>query len=134
MSPDESAIRDLVAAWVRAAESADYEAVFSLIAEDGVMLIAGLPPFRSRSEYRAFVLAAVRPGRSFKASIDVREIAVHGDWAHVWACEKSEVVREPGAAPVRASGDSLNILRRRPGGGWEVALAANMMAMEGIES
>lgn len=132
MSADEQAIRALIAAWTRAAEASDYSGVFSLIAEDGVMLIAGLPPFRSRKEYAAFVLGAVKPGRRFKVSIDIREIVVHGDWAHVWARERSEVVREPGAPPMRASGDSLNVLRRAPDGSWLVAIASNMMAMEGV--
>lgn len=130
MTEDESAIREVIASWARAAEASDYEAVFSLIAEDGVLLIAGLPPFRSRKEYAAFVLGAVKPGRKFKATFDIREISVFGDWAHVWTREKSEVIREPGAPVLRASGDSLNILRRLPGGGWCIALAANMMAME----
>ncbi len=48
LSPDEIAIRDLIASWVRAAEASDYEGVFSLIIDDAVMLIAGLFPFRSR--------------------------------------------------------------------------------------
>lgn len=130
MTRDEADIREVIASWARAAEAGDYEAVFSLIAEDGVMLIAGLPPFRSREEYRAFVLGAVKPGRTFKATFDIREIAVFGDRAHVWTRERSEIVREPGAPVLRASGDSLNVLRRLPGGGWCVALAANMMAME----
>jgi len=130
MTDDEKAIRDLITAWAQAAEAADYEKVFSLIAEDGVMLIAGLPPFRSRKDYAAFVLGAVKPGRRFKASFDLRDVSVFGDWAHVWTRERSEVIREPGAPVIRASGDSLNVLRRLPGGGWCVALAANMMAME----
>ena len=130
MTADETAICEVIASWARAAEASDYEAVFALIAEDGVLLIAGLPPFRSRKEYAAFVLGAVKPGRSFKATFDMREISVFGDWAHVWTRERSEVVREPGAPPFRASGDSLNVLHRLPGGGWCIALAANMMAME----
>lgn len=131
MTPDELSIRNLIASWARAAEASDYAGVFALIAEDGVMLIAGLPAFRSRKEYEAFVLAAVKPGRSFRVNIDIREIVVAGDWAHVWARERSEVVAQPGAPPRVASGDSLNVLRRTPGG-WEITMAANMMAMEGV--
>jgi len=52
MTDDEKAIRELIATWVRAAEAADYAAVVSLIAEDGVMLIAGLPPFRRGADGR----------------------------------------------------------------------------------
>ena len=132
MTPDEKSIRELIAAWVRAAEASDYAGVFALVAEDGVMLIAGLPPFRSRRDYADFVLKAVRPGRRFQVSIDIHEISVHGDWAHVWAREKSVVTMPDGAAPRNASGDSLNILRRGADGKWLVALAANMMTMEGI--
>jgi len=134
MTDDERAIRTLLDAWIRAAEAGDYAGVFALIATDGVMLISGLPPFRSRAAYAEFALAAIRPGRSIRLSCDVREVSVHGDWAHVWTRERSEVVASPGAPPARASGDSLNVLRRTAAGGWEFAIAANMMAMEGIDA
>lgn len=129
---DEKAIRDCIASWVRAAEASDYEGVFRLITEDAVMLIAGLPPFTSRQQYADFVLKAVRPGRRFKVAIDIHEVVVNGDWAHVWAHERSAVIRQDDAPVQRASGESLNILRRGADGKWLVAVAANMMTMEGI--
>jgi ketosteroid isomerase-like protein len=55
---------------------------------------------------------------------------VAGDWAHCWT--ELSVVMTPtdGGPPIRHSGHTLSIFRRRPVGRWVLARDANLLAVE----
>jgi len=78
-SKEEDAIRDLVAAWLRASKAGDRETVLSLMAEDVVFLQAGQPPMRGRTGFAAAQKAL--DDVDIDARSEIQEIRVLGDWA-----------------------------------------------------
>ena len=129
MLDDEQAIRDLFATWQRASAAGDLSLVLSLMAEDVVFLVPGRPPIRGRDEFAALHKAA---GNQFRLELNSEfgELMVHGDWAHCWCRLSVTMTPEQGGAPIRRSGHTLTILRKRSDGSWVVARDANMLAAE----
>src|SRR3954471_21062265 len=111
MSPDERAIRDVIANWVSASAAGDTDALLSLMSDDVEL------PFSGRSfgkeEFRAGqgALATHR----IEASSDVREVVVSGDLAY--ARTELTVTMTPlaGGESVRRKGPTLSIFRRVDG-------------------
>src|SRR5437867_862894 len=113
MTKDEQAIRDLVATWQRATEAGDLDRVLGLMSEDVVFLTPGRPQMRGREEFAALWKAGGKPLR-MDLQIEIKELAVHGDWAHAWTHIRLTVVPSEGAPPVRRSGPTLTIYRKEP--------------------
>ena len=80
MTPDEQAIRDLIAAWNRATAAGDAGPLLGLMAEDVVFLTPGQPPMRGREGFMAGFQAALKRFRLSPES-EVQELQVMGDWA-----------------------------------------------------
>ncbi len=125
MPPDENAIRELIASWLRASKAGDSETVLSLMAEDVVFLQPGQQPMRGRS---AFALAqkAMR-GVDIDASSEIQEIRILGDWAWCWNRLTVVVTPRNGGAPVRRAGDVLSVLQKQAGR-WVIVRDANMLS------
>jgi len=127
MTDDERAIREVIATWMKASAAGDTAAVLSLMADDVVFLVPGRPPFGKE------VFAAAQPGMA-KFKIDgtsnVREVRVVGDWAYCWTDLRVVMTPTDGGPPVRRSGHTLSIFRRRADGRWVLSRDANLLAVE----
>ncbi|MEX2126826.1 MAG: SgcJ/EcaC family oxidoreductase [Xanthobacteraceae bacterium] len=126
MTPDERAIRDLVATWMQASEAGDLDTVLSLMADDVVFMVPGRAPFGKD----VFAVAAREmQDVRMQGTSEIKELEVLGDWA--WLRNRITVtMTPPGGAPVRRAGYTLTILKRQPDGKWLLARDANLLAKE----
>jgi uncharacterized protein (TIGR02246 family) len=126
MSDDVAAIRDLIATWLAAGKSGDTEAVLSLIHDDALFHVPGAQPFgkagfASASEQMKNV--------RMEGESQVLEIDVCGDTAW-WRTHLTIVLTPPKGQPVRRTGYALSILRKSPGGKWQLFRDANMLTIQ----
>lgn len=127
MSPDERAIRDVIATWMSASAAGDDATVLSLMTDDVVFLVAGRPPF-GKSEFAANQNALST--HRIEASSQVEEVEVSNSLAY--ARTKLSVTMTPlaGGAPLRRSGYTLTIFRRGEDGRWRLARDANLLTKD----
>src|SRR5690348_1037690 len=83
MQSADTAIRELIATWLRASSAGDTETLGALMAEDVVFLQPGQPPMRGREAFMKAFLSTVGKIR-IEAVSDVQEIHVTGEWAYCW--------------------------------------------------
>ena len=124
MHEDEQAIRKLVAEWFNATQEGNGQKVLNLMADDVLFLTPGNPPMR-KADFAAS-LAGLRQA-DIKATSEIREIKVLGEWAYMWT-ELSVVMTPKNGAPMRRSGTTLSILQKRAGT-WLMVRDANMLAV-----
>ena len=124
MSPDERAIRDVIATWLSASAAGDNEKVLTLMSDDVIFLVAGRSFGKEEFSAGQNALATHR----IEASSDVREVVVSGDLAY--ARTELTVTMTPlaGGESLRRSGPTLSIFRRGPEGRWVLARDANLLA------
>jgi uncharacterized protein (TIGR02246 family) len=126
MSEDERAIRNLIATWMTSSQAGDHDKVLSLMADDVIFMVPGRPPFGKE----AFAAAAhgMKDVR-MEGKSEVEEVVVAGEWA--WCRTRLAVtMTPPNDAPIRRSGYTLSILRKKPDGGWVLARDANLLTKE----
>ena len=81
MPNDETAIRELIATWLRASAAGDGAAVLGLMTDDVVFLVPAHAPFGKE----AFAAAqGGMAGNRLEAASEVREVRVAGDLAYAW--------------------------------------------------
>jgi uncharacterized protein (TIGR02246 family) len=128
MSPDERAIRDLVALWMSTSKVGDYETMAGLMSEDVVFMVPGREPF-GKAAFMAAARGARASGNEVDGTSKIQEIEVIGDWA--WLRNRLEVtVRQPSGAVMRQAGYTLTILRKGADGRWRLVRDANLMAAQ----
>ena len=130
MTADEQSIRALVASWLTASENGDVDTVLSLIADDAVFLLPG-QPVMGQAEFAEKSRPELGPQLShqapqIKASSDIQEIRVLGDWAFM-RTRLTVTVTPPGGEPITRKGHTLTILRKQHGK-WLLARDANLLA------
>lgn len=130
MSPDEKAIRDLVATWFAATKAGDVTTVLKLMSDDVLFLVPGKKPFGKD----AFAAAGnAMQGVQIEGTSEIVELTVLGDWA--WMQSRLRVVVTPPARePMVRSGYTLTILRKNPDGNWLITRDANLLAPETVEA
>ena len=131
MTPDEQAIRHLVATWSDATKRGDTQTVLGLMAEDVVFLVAGQPPMIGRA---AFATASnAQSGASgarpvFEVTQEIQEITISGDCAYMWTRLKVMISPADGSPPITRAGHTLSVLRKQHGQ-WLIVRDANMLAL-----
>ncbi|HEX6660385.1 MAG TPA: SgcJ/EcaC family oxidoreductase [Sphingomicrobium sp.] len=121
---DERAIRQLVDTWMDASRRGDIATVLGLMADDVIFMTPGREAF-GKEEFRAqseSLKDVEMDGRS-----DIREIAVHGDWAWIRNHIDLTVTRAGGEAAHRA-GYTLTILTKGADGRWRLFRDANLLS------
>ena len=126
MTEDERAIRDLVAAWMKASEAGDLATVLGLMADDVVFLVPGREPFGK--EAFATISQGMKDVR-MQGTSDIRELKVLGDWAYL-RNHIELTITPPGGTPVRRAGYTLTILRKEADGRWRLARDANLLTVQ----
>lgn len=126
MSTDEQAIREAIAAWLRASESGDLQTMLTLLADDVLFLVGGRAPFGKRE------FATENSGRAYKleAKAEVREIGVHGDWAWTLCQVAVRMTPSKGAPEMRLAGPTLAVWKKNADGRWVIRRDANFVAPE----
>ena len=127
MTPDEQAIRDVVATWHRATAAGDIGTVLGLMADDAVFLVAGHPPMRGRAAFAAG-LRNVLAGHRIESAGNVNEIEISGALAYCWTTLTVRVIPITGGNPMVRMGSALSIFRKQPDGRWVIARDANLLA------
>ena len=128
MSPDEKAIRDVIASWLTASAEGDSEKVLALMSDDVVFLVAGRPPF-GKKEF-ASTQDALQTHR-IEAKSDVREVVVEGNLAYARTHLTVTMTPVAGGQPLRRSGPTLSIFRRQGGNRWVLSRDANLLTVDG---
>ncbi len=127
MLSDEDQIRALVAAWMKATQAGDVDAVLGLMADDAVFLLPGRPPMH-KPEFAAQARAQQQGAAPvFEGSSDIREVQVAGDWAFAWAALRVRVTPPGGKATLERAGHTLTVFHRQQGR-WLLARDANLLA------
>jgi uncharacterized protein (TIGR02246 family) len=124
MSPDERAIRDVIANWLSASAAGDTDAVLSLMSDDVEFLVAGRAFGKEEFSAGQSALATHR----IEASSDVREVVVSGDLAYARTELTVTMTPRAGGESVRRKGPTLSIFRRGQDGRWVLARDANLLA------
>jgi uncharacterized protein (TIGR02246 family) len=126
MSPDERAIRDLIATWLAASKAGDTQTVLGLMADDAVFMVPGREPFGKE----AFAAASQgMAGVRLEGTSEIRELKILGDWAWLRSYIRMTMT-PPEGKPVRRAGYTLTILRKEPSGKWVLARDANLLAVQ----
>ena len=126
MSPDEQAIRDLVALWHSATAKGDVDTVLGLMAEDVVFLVAGKPPMKGRSSFEQGLRALLTRHR-IESSGDIQEVEVSGNLAYCWSYLRVRIVPLAGGVATAREGNALSILHKLPNGSWILVRDANLL-------
>ena len=124
MTDDESAIRDLIAAWMKASMEGDIQTVLELMTDDVVFMVPGREPFGKT------LFASSTEGiddLKIEGTSEVRELRVLGNWAFARTRLKVSMT-PPGSAPIRREGYTLTIFQKQPDGRWLLARDANLLA------
>jgi len=122
MTPDETAIRQAIATWIRASEAGDAPTILSLVADDVVFHTPGGAPF-GKKEFGA----GPQPHR-LKVKADVLEVVVSGDHAFTRVRLDVSIVPTLGAAEMKLSGYTMSVFKRGAGGKWQIWRDANLLA------
>lgn len=126
MTDDETAIRNLIAAWLAASKAGDTETVLSLIHDDALFHVPGAQPFGKV----AFASASEQmKNLRIDGQSEVLEIEVRGDIA--WSRTRlTMIITPPNGQPVRRAGYMLSILRKSSAGKWQLFRDANLLAVQ----
>jgi uncharacterized protein (TIGR02246 family) len=129
MQTDEQKIRVVIATWLQATKEGDIPRILSLMSEDAVFLMPGMPPIRGREAYAA-LCKPIMPFASFEAKSELQEIKICGDYAWCWGRLSIAGMPKQGDALVRRSGPVLSIFQKQPSGDWVLIRDANMLTVE----
>jgi uncharacterized protein (TIGR02246 family) len=127
MTPDEKAIRQLVADWMTASLANDIDKLGTMLAEDVIFFRAGQPPMKGRDTF--LKLARENKNKmSVKGHAETQEVQVVGDVAYMWNRLSITVSPHDGSAPFTKTGETLSVLRKEPSGRWVLARDANLLS------
>jgi uncharacterized protein (TIGR02246 family) len=124
MSDDEKEIRGVIDRWMAATRAGNIDDVLSLMTDDVVFLVAGVPPFGKR-EFRENSAQHADKSLEFDGTSEVIEIKVIGDHAYV-INKLSVVTRQSEREQMSRSGYTLTIFRK-DNGEWLLARDANLL-------
>ena len=127
MSPDEKAIRQVVADWMAAAQANDLDQLGALMADDVVFLRPGHAPLKGRDSF----LALSRQNQAkvrVEGRAEPQEICVEGSLAYLWNRLELTITPLDGGPAFAKGGDILSVFRKLPSGRWVLARDANLFA------
>lgn len=126
MTDDESAIRNLVAEWLKATETGDDVKVLQLMADDVVFMAPGQQPMLGKQAF-----ASAQAGmRNFviDTGFEIKEIKISDNLAYCWNYLTVSITPKSGGNAMKRSGHVLSILEKT-GDRWVVTRDANMLAI-----
>ena len=128
MHHDEQAVREVIAGWQAATAEGDVERLSAMVDEDVVFLTPSRQPMLGKEAF----IHAVREGIDryrIEHHGEIRELRISHDVAYCWS-QLHVTVTPHGGLPMRRSGSTLSILRKRPDAQWVIVHDANMLTSE----
>jgi uncharacterized protein (TIGR02246 family) len=129
MHTDEQSIRRLFAEWQSATEEGDVERLGPLLADDVVFLTPGQQPMRGRESFLEAFRESMTQYR-IEAAGDIKELHVADNMAWCWSHVSVTATPHRNGLPMRRSGNTLTILRKREDQGWVIVRDANMLTSQ----
>jgi uncharacterized protein (TIGR02246 family) len=117
---DESAIRDIVAAWNKAVAAKDVDGSISCYSDDGSLLIQNRPIVTGKEGIRAYYANLLAmPGFSLAIQSAMVEVARSGDLAYERGTYRM-TVDGPDGKPVTNTGKYVGVYRKGADGIWKL--------------
>ena len=115
------AIEQVAQQWIEAYTAGDLDRLMSLYTEDAIVALHGRPAMRGVEQVRNFFAPGMGKSR-VTFEIDIEEIQIHGDTAHLLS--KYYLTSEPksGGDTYRDAGRSLLIYKRNADNEWKLYL------------
>ncbi len=127
MSPDETAIRQLVVDWMAASLANEVDKLGTMLAEDVIFFRAGQPPMKGRDTF--LKLARENQNKmSVQGQAETQEVHIAGNIAYMWNRLRITITPREGGAPVTRAGETLSVLRKEPSGRWVLVRDANLLS------
>jgi uncharacterized protein (TIGR02246 family) len=118
---DIAAIRASGDEWIAAFRTGDIEALMALYMPDALVALHGKPALRGIAAIRAYFEPGM--GKSdVEFILDIEEIQVHGNVAHLVSKYWYTAVPRDGSEPYRDAGRSALIYKRDDDGHWKIYL------------
>ncbi|MES2760374.1 MAG: SgcJ/EcaC family oxidoreductase [Pseudomonadota bacterium] len=132
MNPDEEAIRELIATWLRATRDGDVETVLDLMTPDAVFLVPGQPAMHGRDAFEKG-LRGMLATHAIESSSEIEEVVVaaHCDFAYTRTTLSVTITSKHGNLPLQRTGTTLSIWRKCEDGKWRLARDANLLGGPG---
>jgi uncharacterized protein (TIGR02246 family) len=127
MSPDEQAIRQLVATWIDATRAGDVDTVLGLMAENALFLLPGQPPMTKAAFAEASKAMAGADAPRIDGQSEIEEIEIAGDWAFMRTRLTVTITPPGGKAKHVRAGHTLTVLKKQ-NGRWLLERDANLLA------
>jgi uncharacterized protein (TIGR02246 family) len=125
VAPGEKELREALAAWLRATDADDAEALLPLVALDAVFLAPGRAPVEGREAWKS--AREPRPG-GVHFHCDVQQVAAYGEAGHAWGEVALVIPAAEGAPEIRVEGHTMWLFRKDAAGRWLMAREARMLA------
>ena len=118
---DIAAIEQVAQRWIELYTAGDLDRLMSLYTEDAIVALHGRPAMRGVEQVRNFFAPGMGKSR-VTFEIDIEEIQIHGDTAHLLS--KYYLTSEPvsGGDTYRDAGRSLLIYKRNEDNEWKLYL------------
>ena len=118
---DIAAIEQAAERWIELYSTGDLERLMTLYTQDAIVALHGRPALRGVEQIRNFFAAVM--GRSrVTFEIDIEEIQIHGDTAHLLSKYYLTAEPESGGDTYRDAGRSLLIYKRNADNEWKLYL------------
>jgi len=127
MTPDEQAIRNMIALWHGATAKGDVDTVLTLMDENAVFLVPGQLPMRGRDGFGRGLRGLLKTHR-IESTSEIQEVEVAGDWAYCWSQLVVKVIALADGSTNTRQGNALSILHKQADGQWRLVRDANMLA------
>ncbi len=127
MLSDESQIRELVSAWLKATKEKDPDTVLRLMTDDVRFLVPGHPPFGKDEFEKAARSQASDDAPSYDAASSIQEIHIEGSTAYAIAELTLLTTPKDGSPATKRAGHTLTIFRKI-NGRWLLARDANLLS------
>ena len=124
---EEKAIRETIHAWLEATKNGDSKTLAEMLDDDVLFVVKDQPPFGKKEFFAGDQGAPFR----FESKVDIREVVVHGDWALTRVDLEIEMAPTKDSQPMKLSGRTMSVWRKKPGGRWAIWRDANMVAPVG---
>jgi uncharacterized protein (TIGR02246 family) len=127
MTPDEQAIRDVIAQWINASATGDVGTMLTLLADDMLFVVPGAPPF-GKQDFKSTWEGPMK-GAKVKADATVEEVLISGDFGVTRTRVRVEITTADGNSS-SARGYTMSLFRKQPDGRWLLARDANLLTPE----
>jgi ketosteroid isomerase-like protein len=111
--------------YVSACQQMDNAATAAMWGDDGADLIQGMAPMvgkKTISDWLNGLTPQLAGAKMVYCTVDWKDVQVRGDFAYEWGINRQKIEFPPPQKPFESEGKILLILKRQPGGSWNIAV------------